>query len=342
MLISYKEASELTRRKTGVVIPVYFPVGIDNDCAAALLEDTVAMFCDQMDVSANICLSVDGEDFGGSFARALAEKYGVSVAANSKNSGKFSSAATGVKWLLENIDGLKYMAVVDQDGDHFANELVNLVRAALHIEDKTGDARVMILGRRISRHRPMGFLRGELEELADRVLLDALLYNAAINKRPLSMEFAYMHDEFPDFHSGYKLFTADIAEKVFAGEFKQAGVSDECYFRHACEAVMTVEALENGARLGVVNRTTINEQPVSTFGLYKRERMVADKIIWPCKRLDIPSEFVMQWVANHLHRLQLSTLAPQGRGELEKISELVAEAFSTKIDGGGIPQPIYL
>ena len=64
-------------------------------------------------------------------------------------------------------------AIVDQDGDHFAYELPNLVRAALHITSHNHRERVIVLGRRISRHRPMGLLRGELEEYADRILLDA-------------------------------------------------------------------------------------------------------------------------------------------------------------------------
>ena len=36
---------------------------------------------------------------------------------------------------------------------------------------------------------------------------------------------------------------------------------------------MTVEALLAGARLVLVNRSTFNEQPVTTFGLLNRERM---------------------------------------------------------------------
>jgi hypothetical protein len=188
----------------------------------------------------------------------------------------------------------------------------------------------------------MGFLRGELEELADRVLLDALHYRAFAKGKPLRMEFANMLDEYPDFHSGYKLFSADVAKNVFMSEKKTMGLSEECYSRHACEAVMTVEALENGAILGLVNRSTVNEQPVSTFGLYKRERMVADKIIWPCKRLDIPDEFVRQWMANHSHRLLLSFLAPDGRGEIESICSFVEEAFPAAGKWEKISQPLFL
>jgi hypothetical protein len=99
------------------------------------------------------------------------------------------------------------------------------------------------------------------------------------------------------------------------------GVSDDCYYRHACEAVMIVEALEHGAYLGVVNRSTFNEQPISTFGLLNRVQLAADKIIWPCKRLEIPLPFVKQWLSNHLSRLLLSTFVPEGKQELEQIRQ---------------------
>jgi len=242
-----------------------------------------------------------------------------------------------VRVLLRKAD-LEYVAVVDQDGDHFANELLNFIRAAQHIARHVGDDRIMILGRRISRHRPMGFLRGELEELADRVLLDALLYHAAVTNHPLRLEYAVALDEFPDFHSGYKLFGRSIAEHVFLKEPQLAGVSETCYYRHACEAVMVVEALEHGAYLGVVNRSTLNEQPISAFGLLDRSQLVADKIIWPCKRLNIPLPFVKQWMANHNPRLLLHTLAPDGREELERIRHLVIAAFAG--EQGGEPEPI--
>ena len=186
-------------------------------------------------------------------------------------------------------------------------------------------------------------VEGELsqQELADRVLLDALAYRAAITGRPLRMEYANTLDEFPDFHSGYKLFSRATAREVFLEKPQTAGVSETCYYRHACEAVMIVEALEQGAYLGVVNRSTLNEQPISTFGLYNREQLVADKMIWPCKRLEIPGNFVRQWLDNHLPRLLLNTLAPDGKTELAAIRKLVLEAFGEDTGGEGI-QPLFV
>ena len=88
---------------------------------------------------------------------------------------------------------------------------------------------------------------------------------------------------------------------------------------------MSVEAIRSGARLLVVARSAMNEQPVSSFGLMERTRLVADKIVWPCRRLGAPAEFVDQWLRNHIPRLLLPTLVPQGQEELIQIRRLVLE-----------------
>jgi len=141
------------RHATGIVIPVYLPESADRAQGKLLLRDTVISCCAQVDDPTAVCLSVDGADNGADVVQAL--------------------AAEGFRILLRRPE-LAYFAVLDSDSDHFGNELLNFVRAAEHIIQESGDSRVMVLGRRISRHRPMGLLRGELEELADQMLLQAL------------------------------------------------------------------------------------------------------------------------------------------------------------------------
>jgi hypothetical protein len=323
------------------VIPVYLPPQVDQGQGIALLRDTTRSFCAQLADPSAICLSVDGESYGASAAQALAQELGTKVSIAPRNRGKLAAARNGVQSLLRD-PRFRYVAIVDQDGDHFAHELPNLVHVALHVTAHTGDDRCLVLGRRISRHRPMGFLRGELEEFADRVLLDALAYRSAVAGHPLRLEYATTLDEFPDFHSGYKLFSRRTAGDVFLSEPRLAGVSEDAYYRHACEAVMAVEALERGAYLGVVNRSTFNEQPISTFGLLDLSRLVADKIIWPCKRLAIPAPFVRQWMANHAPRLLLNTLTPAGQEELARIQELVLAAYGQAPDAKPPLKPLFV
>lgn len=340
---SYEQIRTLMRRDIGIVIPVYFPEGLDAQKGRELLRDTVRMYCEQVDDPASVCLSVDGEHCGADIVETLAREYQVSWCVSAVNRGKLQGAAQGVRRLLEQ-KAWKYFAVIDQDGDHFGNELMNFVRAAYHIAAHKHTDQILILGRRISRHRPMGFLRGELEELCDRMLLDALLYHAVITRRPLALEFASVFDEFPDFHSGYKLFSAPTAEAVFLKPPHTMGLSEACYYRHACEAVMVVEALDHGALLGVVNRSTFNEQPISTFGMLNRIQLVADMMIWPCKRLAIPLPFVQQWLANHISRLLLNTFSPDGKTELEHIRRTVIRtlAETPDLEIEPLTQPLFV
>ncbi len=340
---SAEHIAQLLRHETGVVIPVYFPEGLDVTQGETLLRDTVFLYCEQMSDPATICLSVDGEQCGADIAERIASEFETSFCVSKINKGKLQGAAQGVRLLLEP-RSLKYIAVVDQDGDHFANELLNFLRAAEHITTHLSTDHILILGRRVSRHRPMGFLRGELEELCDRVLLDALMYNAVVKQRPFALEYVTIHDEFPDFHSGYKVFSSSTAEAVFLKPPQKMNLPDNCYYRHACEAVMVVEALESGAYLGEVNRSTFNEQPISTFGMLNRLQLGADMMIWPCKRLEIPLPFVKQWLANHISRLLLNTIAPKGKTELEHIRQTVIRALSNNQAQDIEPpfQPLFL
>ncbi len=338
---SYQSALTTMRLSTGIVIPVYFPKGDAAGDAADYLTDTVSAFVQQVDDPMSICLSVDGNAHGAEIAAELAQQFGVQIVVGEENHGKLQAARQGVDLLIER-PGLSFVAIVDQDGDHFANELLNFIRAGEHVQRQSFQSRVLVLGRRISRHRPMGFPRGEIEELADRVMLDALHYHGAVTGRPLRLEYATLLDEFPDFHSGYKLFDIETARRVFLSEPQLCGVSGSCYYRHGVESVMSVEAILSDAILVVVNRSTLNQQPHSTFGLMHRQQLAADKMIWPLRRLQVPETFVRQFLDNHLPRLLLDTVVPDGQAELREIRRLVLEAFGLPDDESPIRRPLFL
>lgn len=323
---SAQRSQDRLRHSTGIVIPVYLPNDVDRDPVIALLHDTVAGCCLQIADPASICLSVDGAENGAAVAQQLAEAYGVTIAISPVNRGKLQGVREGARQLIDQRDPA-YIGFIDCDSDHFPNEMLNFVRAAEHIVDQTGDDRLLMLGRRISRHRPMGLLRGELEDLADRMLAHALAYHAAVVGVPLRLEYATLLEQVPDYHSGYKLFSRRSAAAVFLSDPQLAGLSDTAYYRHAVEAVMVVEAVLSGARLGVINRSTYNRQPVTAFGRLDRADLTADMIIWPCKRLGVPPHFVRQWLHNELPALLLSTLIPEGRDELEAVYREVLAAF---------------
>lgn len=312
--------------ETGIVIPVYFAADTDPAAARAILGSTVQMYVREVNDPQHICLSVDGAGPAVAIAGDVAAFYGVRMVVGERNRGKLGALLLGMQTLFAG-NQLRWFAAIDQDGDHFANDLLNFVRAALHVVEMSGEERVMVLGNRSSRHRPLGFLRAEQEELCNYLLMDALTYAATLRGEPLHLEYLTTADSLPDFHSGYKFFSRATAEAVFAHEPPLMGMDEGAAFRHACEAVMTVEAYLSGAMLAAINRRTYDEQPISLFASYNRARLGADLILWPCKRLGAPAHFVNQWLANHLPKLLLGTLAPQGQDELRAIRDLVLSGY---------------
>lgn len=321
-----RAADETKRNATGVLIPVCIPDNEHADMSHALLEDTVQAFLRELNRPDALCLSADGGGRGADAAREAARRWGCRAVFSEPNRGKLFALRAGMRRLLGD-ERLRCFVTADQDGDHFANELASLVRAVQHVENRTGNDCVLVIGRRASLHRPMGYARGDLEEWVDRLLLDALAYRAAQVDRPLSLQFSTPVGEVPDFHSGYKLLTRPAATAVFANAPRTCGAADDVYYRHAVEAVIAVEAVEAGAVLAQVNRSTFDEQPVSLFGAFDRRRLFADMIVWPCLRLEIPAAFARQWMCNHAPRILLSTLLPAGREELLAVQRLVLEAL---------------
>ena len=133
---------DLLEHATGIVIPVYFHP--DNDVALGrnLVGSTVHMFAREVADPAAICLSVDGPGPAVVIAQDVAAIFGVQVVVGQENRGKFGAVAAGMARLLAS-PHLRYLAAVDQDGDHFANELLNFVRAAEHVVQTTATDRVL-------------------------------------------------------------------------------------------------------------------------------------------------------------------------------------------------------
>lgn len=333
MPTSVESTLPILEERTGAVVPVYFSEGADVELGTKLLRDTVFGLVRELKQPRHICLAVDGSETAKNAILQMAQEFGVTAISQPKNFGKLNAVRHGMETLLEDQSlDLDYLAVIDADGDHFANALLDFIRAAEHVRTVTATEKVLVLGNRLSRHRPMGFGRGELEELGDRILLDALVYDAAVTGIPLRLLFSNTLDEFPDFHSGYKVFSRASAEDVFLAEPILAGCEPIPYYRHSVEAVMVVEAIKAGAVLSTVSRRTYDEQAITEFGKLDRVELIADLIIWPCRRLRIPPDFVAAWMANHVQRLQLATLVPEGREELLAIRERVFEAIGIELE----------
>ena len=145
-------AANSVRDRTGIVVPVYFPSGVDGSVGEDLLRDNVAACVRQVADPGRICLSVDGEGCGEEIAAQLQAQWGVTGCTAPENKGKLQAVRDGMSRLFER-EELAFFAVVDSDGDHFANELVNLVRTAQYFQNQRGVGAVLVVGERTTRHR---------------------------------------------------------------------------------------------------------------------------------------------------------------------------------------------
>jgi hypothetical protein len=335
MHLEYQKACQKLAESTAVVIPAYFSRSDDGQLWAELLTETALGCKRELQCASRVCISVDGENPALETGLRLREQHGLSLVSSKANRGKLSALKRGLEEMLLD-PGVRYFVFVDQDGDHFPNELANLLRGCLHVEETLGKDRVLVLGRRSTRHHPLGYFRGEMEELVDRILMDCLQYHAARKGTPLDLRFALHLDDFPDFHTGFKLLTRPVAASILSAGFPSLGLSDEAVFRHAVEAVLGVEAILAGATLVSVARSTRNEQPLSVFGMLDRRQLMADKVLWPGRRLEVPPVFLAQWFDNHAARLLLGTLNPEGKQELRELRRILRRELGQPDDPRGI------
>jgi hypothetical protein len=325
-----RSAIESLENHTGVIVPTYFGSNASLDDARGMLRNTAHLLLREVEDPRYICLSVDGSEVATLAAEQVAQEFGLLLTISEVNRGKLAAIRSGfTKLLIEVGENLEYVTVIDQDGDHFPNDLLNLIRCAFNVRRPSSTDRIVIIGHRRSPQRSLGFFRGELELLADNILLKALEFDAVQSEKPLPLQYVEFDNGYIDFHSGYKLFSIATAASILSSRPNFAGCSEEAYFRHACEAVMTLEAIKDGAVLATTARHTLKQHMFSTFDQLDRIRLIADKIIWPCKRLNVPYRFVSQWIQNYIPNLMLSTLTPQGKETLCAVQDIVASELST-------------
>ncbi len=303
----WQEQAALAPR-VGVIIPAYFSAGVDDDLVRHLLWMTLAdgpLYAPPgqtwvvVDGDARTA-RVLGELLAARFARDDAPR----VLALSENRGKFGALCAGVAALLDAAPGVDYVAIRDGDGDHSSSEMIGLVRAADHLARALGHGRVILIGARHSRHRPMGWIRGELEDLLDGVTADALAYALARQGRVPAISSAGVAGA-PDLSSGFKIYGRELARALFGeAEPHFATLSPADYWHYGPETVTVVEAVLQGAVIAELPRTTWDGQPATSFGEFRHVALYGELLAWVYARLDIPL----------LRRHNCTTIARRGAG----------------------------
>lgn len=321
------------RAETAVVVPVWYPEDLDDESARLLLGATLQDGGNYVQWS-RIIVVVDGEDrwmnVAESVRREIDERCGdtFELIRTDRNGGKGYAVVHGIERALE-YDDIGYVAVWDCDGDHLANDLMTLYRAAKHIEMEERTDKVLVTGRRFNMHASLGYVRGELELLMTRAIVEAIKYHMARRGHVFDQKYCALYGPDPDIHSGYKLYSRELATLYVRSDQWTASPTADCdMYRWGVEVLPFVESVCAGATVGEMIRTSYVEQPASGHGGFAREEIVAGVILWTMTRLNVPTHVAHAILANVLPTLMMAH-DDTNRAKLGRTASRVIETLTT-------------
>jgi len=305
--------SELAQRM-GMVIPAYFSAKPSADMIRQLLWVTLGD-CPHYLPLEHIWVVADGDPRTAELVAETRQRLdkvhhaAFNVINLPENRGKLWAIREGIAALLLAQPTVEYIVIRDGDGDHAIADLPTLLRLAWHLSQSYGHSRLIVAGSRRSRHRPMGWLRGELETLLDRITLDALAYRLAREGRALNLGHCGGAGV-PDISSGYKVYGREIAQELFVGAMPQlACLTAEDYWHYGPETVTIVEGTLRGAVIAEAPRLTWDGQPTTSFGEFRLLSLYGELLAWVYARLELPLAVAAQLYDNVAPHLALGTTA---------------------------------
>jgi hypothetical protein len=315
------------RRCLGMLIPVWFPPSVSDDQIRDILANTLHD-CEHFLPWEHVVLVIDGDARSYAVAQDLQasyrQRYGQAfdVVYSAENGGKGAAVIHGTRWFLAK-DGLEYLTTRDADGDHAVNDLFNLMRLAVALRADEGVEGVIIVGRRNHPHRALGWMRGELEILLNRVLIDAVRFALAQRQQVLNTRYFSLTGDYPDLHSGYKIYSRKVCELMVERRWEYPPWVGAEIYRYGVEAVPFVEGVMAGAVVGEITRLT-QEPDFSGHGAFARPETNGSVILWALFRLGIEGSQAAAILDNHIPRLVLWTDAT-GRATLLELRRYVLE-----------------
>jgi hypothetical protein len=332
---------DLMRRSLAMGIPVWFPPSLpDHEVRENLLA--TLHDCEHLLPWEHVVLVVDGDARSYAIAQELQASYRqrdaqtFDIVYSVENGGKGAAVFRGAQWFLERQD-LEYLTIRDADGDHALNDLINLMRLAVAIRDGEAMDRLIIVGRRNLPHRALGWIRGEFEMLLNRVLVDAVRYALAQRQDVLKTQYFSLSGEYPDLHSGYKVYSRKVCELMVRYRWERPPWVGPEIYRYGVEAVPFVEGAMAGAIVGEISRLT-HEPRFSGHATFARPETNGGVVLWAFLRLGIKANQAAALLDNHLPRLGLWT-DPQGRQTLLEFRRYVLEKLiAAAIEPQSMPQ----
>jgi len=324
----------------GTVIPTYFSAKPSDDMVRHLLQVTLGD-CHRYAPLESIWVVVDGDPRTARLVVELRERMlrehhsAFNTLLLAENRGKLWAVKEGVAALLKARPQVEFVVIRDGDGDHAISDMPGLVRAAIHLAEDRGDSRVILIGSRRSRHRPMGWVRGELEELLDQVTIDALAYSLARQGRALDLSHCLARNSVPDLNSGYKVYGRQIAKLLFVEHQPHLGcLTAHDYWHYGPETVSVVEAILAGAVIGETQRLTWDGQPTTSFGEFDHVSLYGELLAWVYCRLELPLEVAATFYDNGVAHMALGT-TKQGREVLATLRQYALEKVQAYRGGTG-------
>jgi hypothetical protein len=169
----------------------------------------------------------------------------------------------------------------------------------------------------------LGWIRGEFETLLNRVLVDSARFALAQRQHVLNTRYFSLSGEYPDLHSGYKVYSRKVCELMVDRTWeRQPWVGPEIY-RYGVEAVPFIEGVMAGAIVGEITRLA-REPDFSGHGAFAQAEANGSILLWTFLRMGMMSQQALALLDNHLSRLTLWT-DPQGRACLLDIRRYVLE-----------------
>jgi hypothetical protein len=322
------------RRFVGMVIPVWFPPSLADAQVRDSLLDTLHD-CEHYVAWEHVVLVVDGDARSYAIVQdlqaACRQHHGraFEVLYSPENGGKGAAICRGTQWFLERT-GLEYLATRDADGDHAVNDLMNLMHLGLALRLNDGAEAVIVVGRRNQPHRALGWVRGELETLLNRVLIDAVRFSLAQRQQVLNTRYFSLSGEYPDLHSGYKVYSRRVCELLVERSWERPPWVGPEIYRYGVEAVPFAEGVLAGATIGEIPRLT-REPEFTGHGAFARSEANACVLLWTFLRMGIGALHATALMDNHLSRLTLWT-DPEGRALLLDLRQSVVDRLCQAVD----------
>ncbi|HEY3397915.1 MAG TPA: hypothetical protein VGM19_09695 [Armatimonadota bacterium] len=329
------------REQLGVILPAWFAAEVPAAQIETLLRETLAG-SQRLCLPHHLVLVTDGCPLAAEVATRLQDEWEAEsgapfvLLALEANAGKGGAIAAGLRHLLTPA-GPPYLLTRDSDGDHQVSDMARLFRLATQMAAEQQTDLVAVIGGRQSLHRPMGWLRGELEGWLDEVATAA--WQFALARQGLVLDTAYWaaYGPLADIESGCKLFSAAAGRRAREGlEREHAAHPDLDLLRWGCELIPLTEVVLAGGVVGEMRRMTYEGQPVSGYEGADGVRLYANQFAWLARRLELTQVQAATLLDNALLRRPLWS-EPRGR---ELALQIRAQVLET-LPGPPAPEQIH-